>query len=98
MLHAAAAAAAAPAQVSCSCRCFCDQYAPIPGHVALALRGSTLGPAAHARLPFHAQVKAILVNIFGGIMRCDVIASGIVNAAKQVGRRGPCLWPRCVVQ
>ncbi|KAG2493492.1 hypothetical protein HYH03_008308 [Edaphochlamys debaryana] len=31
------------------------------------------------------QVKAILVNIFGGIMKCDVIASGIVNAAKQVG-------------
>ncbi len=30
------------------------------------------------------QVKAILVNIFGGIMKCDVIASGIVNAAKQV--------------
>merc|ERR1719410_1439372 len=26
------------------------------------------------------QVKAILVNIFGGIMRCDVIAEGIVNA------------------
>jgi len=31
-----------------------------------------------------AQVKAILVNIFGGIMKCDVIASGIVNAAKTV--------------
>ncbi|KXZ50883.1 hypothetical protein GPECTOR_14g132 [Gonium pectorale] len=31
------------------------------------------------------QVKAILVNIFGGIMKCDVIAAGIVNAAKQVG-------------
>ena len=31
------------------------------------------------------RVKALLVNIFGGIMRCDVIASGIVNAAKQVG-------------
>ncbi|XP_068322778.1 succinate--CoA ligase [ADP-forming] subunit beta, mitochondrial [Pyrus communis] len=30
------------------------------------------------------KVKAILVNIFGGIMKCDVIASGIVNAAKQV--------------
>ncbi|KAF2294911.1 hypothetical protein GH714_026980 [Hevea brasiliensis] len=29
------------------------------------------------------KVKAILVNIFGGIMKCDVIASGIVNAAKQ---------------
>lgn len=32
------------------------------------------------------QVKAILVNIFGGIMRCDVIASGIVNAAKQASK------------
>lgn len=30
------------------------------------------------------KVKAILVNIFGGIMKCDVIASGIVNAAKEV--------------
>lgn len=30
------------------------------------------------------RVKAILVNIFGGIMKCDVIAGGIVNAAKQV--------------
>lgn len=30
------------------------------------------------------RVKAIMVNIFGGIMKCDVIASGIVNAAKQV--------------
>src|SRR5881409_4029685 len=30
------------------------------------------------------KVKAILVNIFGGIMRCDVIAQGIINAAKSV--------------
>lgn len=30
------------------------------------------------------QVKAILVNIFGGIMKCDVIAQGIINAAKEV--------------
>lgn len=30
------------------------------------------------------KVKAILVNIFGGIMKCDVIASGIVKAAKEV--------------
>ncbi|MDQ6809193.1 MAG: ADP-forming succinate--CoA ligase subunit beta [Verrucomicrobiota bacterium] len=30
------------------------------------------------------HVKAILVNIFGGIMRCDVIAQGIINAAKTV--------------
>jgi succinyl-CoA synthetase beta subunit len=30
------------------------------------------------------NVKGILVNIFGGIMRCDVIAEGIVTAAKEV--------------
>jgi len=30
------------------------------------------------------NVKAILVNIFGGIMKCDVVASGIVAAAKEV--------------
>lgn len=30
------------------------------------------------------QVRAILVNIFGGIMRCDIIANGIVKAAKEV--------------
>uniref|UniRef100_A0A7N0ZZ91 Succinate--CoA ligase [ADP-forming] subunit beta, mitochondrial n=1 Tax=Kalanchoe fedtschenkoi TaxID=63787 RepID=A0A7N0ZZ91_KALFE len=35
------------------------------------------------------KVKAILVNIFGGIMKCDVIASGIVNAAKQVELKVP---------
>ena len=35
------------------------------------------------------RVKALLVNIFGGIMKCDVIAAGIVNAAKQVGVRVP---------
>ena len=28
------------------------------------------------------QVRAVLVNIFGGIMRCDVIAQGIIDAAK----------------
>jgi len=31
------------------------------------------------------QVKGILVNIFGGIMKCDVIASGIVEAARELG-------------
>jgi succinyl-CoA synthetase beta subunit len=34
-------------------------------------------------------VKGVMVNIFGGIMRCDVIAQGIVNAAKQVGFKVP---------
>ncbi len=31
------------------------------------------------------KVKTLLVNIFGGIMKCDVIANGIVAAARQVG-------------
>ncbi|MBT4922049.1 MAG: ADP-forming succinate--CoA ligase subunit beta [Rickettsiales bacterium] len=31
------------------------------------------------------NVKGILVNIFGGIMRCDVIAEGVIAAAKEVG-------------
>jgi succinyl-CoA synthetase beta subunit len=30
------------------------------------------------------NVEAILVNIFGGIMRCDIIADGIVSAAREV--------------
>jgi succinyl-CoA synthetase beta subunit len=34
-------------------------------------------------------VKGIFVNIFGGIMRCDVIANGVVAAAKQVGLDRP---------
>ena len=34
-------------------------------------------------------VKAVLVNIFGGIMKCDVIANGVVAAARQVGLRIP---------
>jgi succinyl-CoA synthetase beta subunit len=35
------------------------------------------------------KVRAILVNIFGGIVRCDLIADGIVNAVKNVGVKVP---------
>ena len=35
------------------------------------------------------NVKAILVNIFGGIMRCDIIAEGIITAVKEVGIQIP---------
>lgn len=35
------------------------------------------------------DVKAALVNIFGGIVRCDMIASGIVKAAKELGTKIP---------
>lgn len=36
-----------------------------------------------------ANVKAVLVNIFGGIVRCDMIAEGIVGAVKEVGVKVP---------
>ena len=36
-----------------------------------------------------ANVKAVLINIFGGIMRCDVVASGVVEAAKAIGVKVP---------
>ena len=35
------------------------------------------------------NVKGILVNIFGGIMRCDVIAEGVIAAVKEVGLKVP---------
>ena len=35
------------------------------------------------------SVRAILVNIFGGIMRCDVIALGIIRAATDIGLKKP---------
>ena len=35
------------------------------------------------------NVKAILVNIFGGIMKCDVIAEGVLTAAKEVSLKVP---------
>ena len=35
------------------------------------------------------KVKGILVNIFGGIMKCDIIAAGVVTAVKEVGLKVP---------
>ena len=35
------------------------------------------------------QVQAVLVNIFGGIMKCDIIASGLIQAVQQVGLKVP---------
>ena len=35
------------------------------------------------------KVKGILVNIFGGIMRCDVIAQGVIDAVQEVGLKVP---------
>lgn len=38
---------------------------------------------------FFPQVQAILVNIFGGIMRCDVIAQGIIMAVRDLDLKIP---------
>lgn len=35
------------------------------------------------------NVKAVLINIFGGIMRCDIVAAGVVEAAKAIGVKIP---------
>ncbi|MFQ5700317.1 MAG: ADP-forming succinate--CoA ligase subunit beta [Acidobacteriota bacterium] len=35
------------------------------------------------------HVRAVLINIFGGIMRCDIVAQGVVQAAQQVGVKVP---------
>ena len=35
------------------------------------------------------NVKGILINIFGGIMKCDVLAHGVVDAAKEIKIKVP---------
>jgi succinyl-CoA synthetase beta subunit len=35
------------------------------------------------------KVRGILINIFGGIMRCDIIAEGVIAAVKEVGLKVP---------
>jgi succinyl-CoA synthetase beta subunit len=45
--------------------------------------------AAFKIITADSKVKGILVNIFGGIMKCDVIAEGVVAAVKEVGLRVP---------
>jgi succinyl-CoA synthetase beta subunit len=53
--------------------------------------GATKEKVAHAfRIILKDQaVKAILVNIFGGIMKCDVIAEGVIAAARELGLKVP---------
>jgi succinyl-CoA synthetase beta subunit len=45
--------------------------------------------AAFRILLSDAAVRAIFINIFGGILRCDVLAEGVVQAAKEVGLKVP---------
>ena len=53
--------------------------APTKAKVAAAFKIITADP----------NVKGILVNIFGGIMKCDIIAEGVVAAVKEVGLKVP---------
>jgi succinyl-CoA synthetase beta subunit len=45
--------------------------------------------AAFELILSNTNVRAILVNIFGGIVRCDLIADGVVNAVRKVGVKVP---------
>jgi succinyl-CoA synthetase beta subunit len=45
--------------------------------------------AAFKIITADAKVKGIFVNIFGGIMKCDTIAEGVITAVKQVGLKVP---------
>ena len=45
--------------------------------------------AAFSIITADPAVKGILVNIFGGIMKCDVIAQGVIAAVKEVGLQVP---------
>ncbi len=53
--------------------------------------GATKEHVAHAfkLILSDSKVKAVLVNIFGGIVRCDMIAEGIIGAVKEVGVNVP---------
>lgn len=56
-----------------------------------------VGGAANAERVEHAfrillsdsNVKAVLINIFGGIVRCDIVAQGVIEAAKKIGASVP---------
>ncbi len=45
--------------------------------------------AAFELILSNARVRAVLVNIFGGIVRCDLIADGVINAVRKVGVKVP---------
>ena len=52
--------------------------------------GAATSIAAAFKLIYRdSDVKGILINIFGGMMRCNDIAEGLVNASKEVGLNKP---------
>ena len=59
-------------------------YIALDGNIGCLVNGAGLAMATMDN-----QLRAILVNIFGGIMRCDVVAQGLVNAARTVDLHVP---------
>ena len=55
----------------------------------LAFAGKEKVAAAFKIITADPKVEGILVNIFGGIMKCDVIAEGVVAAVQEVGLKVP---------
>ena len=51
------------------------------------LRSASRRPSASLLADEH--VRAVLINIFGGIVRCDMVARGVVDAAKDIGVKAP---------
>ena len=69
-------------------------YIQLDGNIGCLVNGAGLAMATMDTEAFkimlsNPKVKAILVNIFGGIMRCDVIAEGVVAASRAVGLSVP---------
>ena len=52
--------------------------------MALLTSTTDLDQTAFKIILYDKNVKGILINIFGGIMRCDVLAEGVVEAAKEI--------------
>ena len=57
--------------------------------MSAAARPRKKSPPAFKIIVSDPNVKGILVNIFGGIMKCDIIAEGIIAAAKEISLKVP---------
>jgi succinyl-CoA synthetase beta subunit len=69
----------------------CKYYGGAPANFLDVGGGATAAKvtAAFKIITSDPAVKAIFVNIFGGIMKCDTIATGVIQAVKEVGLKVP---------
>merc|ERR1712241_753674 len=64
-------------------------YIALDGDIGCMVNGAGLAMATMDIITGDPKVNALLVNIFGGIMRCDVIAEGIIAAARELNLATP---------